>query len=206
MRVYCSCFGGKGKSPRQRRVLYRYVPTFKDHFGVVLVTKQSLHVRIELCCTDVVLIRALLFWFGCRRVAGKLLSVVDVAPHRYKVSYVWDRQPCNFINLTWTSPRTPPPFPCLPPLPPLPSPALPPPSLPSPSPCLSSPLFPDAHSLRGDERWRWHSRSVLRDVARFRQAALFAVEASAGPDGGGKDGHAAVQRVSKCYGYMWTFR
>eukprot|EP00904_Undaria_pinnatifida_P011078 jgi/Undpi1/70/HiC_scaffold_1.g00070.m1 len=53
--------------------------------------------------------------------------------------------------------------------------------------------------------WRWHSRSVLRDVARFRQAALFAVEASAGPDGGGKDGHAAVQRVSKCYGYMWTF-
>ncbi|CAM9633389.1 unnamed protein product, partial [Ectocarpus fasciculatus] len=53
--------------------------------------------------------------------------------------------------------------------------------------------------------WRWHSRAVLRDIARFRRAALLAAEASGGADGGGEKGAAAVERVAKCYGFMWTF-
>ncbi|CAN0339823.1 unnamed protein product [Ectocarpus sp. 6 AP-2014] len=53
--------------------------------------------------------------------------------------------------------------------------------------------------------WRWHSRAVLRDIARFRRAALLAAEATGGADGGGEKGAAAVERVAKCYGFMWTF-
>lgn len=49
---------------------------------------------------------------------------------------------------------------------------------------------------------------MLRDIARFRRAALLAAEAvnGGGAYGGSKDGEAAVHRVVKCYGFMWTFR
>eukprot|EP00903_Cladosiphon_okamuranus_P020728 g19033.t1 len=50
--------------------------------------------------------------------------------------------------------------------------------------------------------WRWHSRAVLRDIARFRRAALLAADVNRGRD---EHGEAAVQRVVKCYGFMWTF-
>lgn len=66
-----------------------------------------------------------------------------------------------------------------------------------------SPYIPELHRSR---RWRWHSRAVLRDIARFRRAALLAAEATGGADGGGEKGAAAVERVAKCYGFMWTFR
>lgn len=49
---------------------------------------------------------------------------------------------------------------------------------------------------------------MLRDIARFRRAALLAAEVvnRGGGYGGGEDGEAAVKRVVKCYGFMWTFR
>ncbi|CAM9553906.1 unnamed protein product [Pylaiella littoralis] len=53
--------------------------------------------------------------------------------------------------------------------------------------------------------WRWHSRAVLRDIERFRRAALLAAEVGRGADGGGEEGAAAVARVAKCYDFMWTF-
>lgn len=49
---------------------------------------------------------------------------------------------------------------------------------------------------------------MLRDIARFRRAALHAAEVvnGGGAYTGGKDGEAAVKRVVKCYEFMWTFR
>eukprot|EP00752_Nemacystus_decipiens_P014842 g13214.t1 len=73
---------------------------------------------------------------------------------------------------------------------------------------LDAKRFEDAPVPVGERQfqingWRWHSRAVLRDIARFRRAALLAADVV--DRGGGEDGEAAVQRVVKCYGFMWTF-
>ncbi|CAM9196420.1 unnamed protein product [Choristocarpus tenellus] len=56
--------------------------------------------------------------------------------------------------------------------------------------------------------WRWHTLAVLRDVKRFRRVILLAAQYNPGGGRGGVNravDRAAMRRVLKCYGFMWTF-